>query len=74
MAKKSFSCITQAGARTTLLSQGEEVTAIFMFPSKCMDQSRHFNLFNNSPRIKTLPASHTPKLVMYFCLSLDKSF
>lgn len=47
---------------------------IFMFPSKCMDQSRHFNLFNNSRRIKKLQANHTLKLVIYFCLSLHKSF
>lgn len=46
---------------------------IFMFPSKCMDQSRHFNLFNNISRIKKLQANHSPKLVIYFCLSVDKS-
>lgn len=52
---------------------GGEEPAIFMFPSKCMDQSRHFNLFNNISRIKKLQANHRPKLVIYFCLSVDKS-
>lgn len=48
--------------------------AIFMFPSKCTDQSRRVNLFNSISRIKKLQANHGPKVVMYFCLSVDKSF
>lgn len=45
-----------------------------MFPPKSLDQSRHFNLLNNNSRIKKLQANHSPKLVIYFCLSVDKSF
>lgn len=61
-------------ARSAGQAAGSVSDVIFMFPSKSLDQSRHFNLFNNNSRIKKLPANHGPKLVIYFCLSVDKSF
>lgn len=67
-------CIAPRYARSAGRAAGSVSDVIFMFPSKSLDQSRHFNLFNNNSRIKKLQANHGPKLVIYFCLSVDKSF
>lgn len=40
-----------------------EAMAVFMLPSCCLDQSRHFNLSSNNSRIKKLLANQSPKLV-----------